>query len=122
MSPATSLHVRLPDRGRTMRRCAVMTLRSVPSGSLAWGGCPALDEIRGALRAVMCDKARNAARGSTLTRHRAESGISYMPSETGKFMCRTGLLFADAVIGHALKKVAAAARGQHSVRPGFRQT
>ncbi len=45
-----------------------------------------------------------------------------MPSETGKFMCRTGLLFADAVIGHALKKVAAAARGQHSVRPGFRQT
>ena len=45
-----------------------------------------------------------------------------MPSETGKFMCRTGLLFADAVIGHALKNVAVAARGQHSVRPGYRQT
>lgn len=45
-----------------------------------------------------------------------------MPSETGKFMCRTGLLFADAVIGHALKKGAVAARAQHRFRPGFRQT
>jgi hypothetical protein len=44
-----------------------------------------------------------------------------MPSETGTFMSRTCLLFADAVIGHALKK-AAAARARHRFRQGFRQT
>jgi hypothetical protein len=82
------------------------------------GWCPVCDENPETLRSVSCGKARNAARGVTLTRHCDGSAIPCMPMEIGHFICRTVLLFANALIRHDLKKAACAAREQQKLSTG----